>query len=197
VTDRGVIFSGPMIRRLLAGDKTQTRRLATSPLRRVAAGDRLWARENWRAEELPDGLDGVRYQVDDAFAPIENTRDAADAWLAATRRPAGRWRPSIHMPRWASRLTLIVDEVRFQAVGAISESDALAEGIVPDDKKGFWVPGVEHPNKDFPWLSRSTAREMYAAFWDTLHGSGEWLTNPSVVALTFRVQFCNIDRLTA
>lgn len=194
MTDRGAIFSGPMVLALIEGRKRQTRRLASSPLRRCEPGDRLWVRETFRRWQGSASGKTACYVADGVWL------DHGSGW---TGKPEGiTWctpaTPSIHMPRWASRLTLIVEAARIEPLQAITEADAIAEGCVWDDaKSSFWVPGVEHPNKDFPYLSRPTAREMYAALWDTIHGSGEWLKNPEVVALTFRVEADNIDRLAA
>jgi len=188
VTDRPIIFSAPMVRALLSGRKTQTRRLATSPLRKCLVGDRLYVREAWYAAR---SLDRTKPSLIPLDADIEH---AATARSYAEIGLKGRIRPGMHMPRWASRLTLIVEGVRVEPLQAISEADAIAEGVIEDPDKGFCVPGVEHPNRDFPWLSRSTARGMYGALWDTLHGPGQWLGNPDVVALTFRVVLGNIDR---
>lgn len=91
-------------------------------------GDRLWVRETWRCEELEDGLDGIRYKADNAFCPIENTRKASDAWIDA-RRDDSKWRPSIFMPRWASRITLSVTSSTPERLLDISEDDAISEGI--------------------------------------------------------------------
>lgn len=232
MTDRPIIFSAPMVCALLARRKTQTRRLATSPLRRCEPGDRLWVRESFAAEELSrppqtakatvrerrlsgrtsvvvcdelDGADGLRYLADDAWVQIANSEEAGDAWSEAFHygcadggRPSGyrgKSIPSIHMPRWASRLTLIVAEARVEPLNSITDDDAVAEGIVQDEAGSWHVPGIEHPNPNFPALSRATPREMYAALWDTLHGSGEWLGNPDVLVLTFSVVGENIDRV--
>ena len=99
-------------------------------------GDRLWVREAWRPIEKRDGTDGVEYRCDGVFRPIENTADAADAWLAVRRpeeqwpsRKPVKWRPSIHMPRWASRLLLEVTGIRVERVQDISVDDCFAEGI--------------------------------------------------------------------
>jgi hypothetical protein len=81
-------------------------------------------------------------------------------------------------------------------VASITKGDALAEGIVHDASAGynrFHVPGIEHPNKKFPELSRTNAREMYAALWDRINGSGAWLENPWVWALIFKVHHQNVD----
>ena len=99
-------------------------------------GDRLWVREAWRPIEKRDGTDGVEYRCDGVFRPIENTGDAADAWLAVRRpeeqwpsRKPVKWRPSIHMPRWASRVLLEVTDIRVERVQDISVDDCFAEGI--------------------------------------------------------------------
>lgn len=202
MTDRPILFSPPMVRALLDGRKTQTRRVLkdqpgdldrpgmfddgewyvtssrgdhqTSLAVRFRVGDRLWVRETW-ADTLSDPNEAV-YRADG-------------------ERPHSLllWQPSIHMPRWASRLTLTVTDVRVQRLQDISEEDALAEGVIwSDEKIAFHVPGVPHPDPAFPWLSRATAREMYAALWDVINGAGSWGANPWVVALTFTVEQKNI-----
>ena len=147
MTDRPVMFSAPGLKALLAGQKTQTRRLASSPLAKVQPGDRLWVREAFAL--APDG--SVVYRA-----------DAPGAGL--------RWKPWLHMPRWASRLTLTVVEVRFARLRDISEEDALAEGVEP--------PAIEN----------------YAVLWDHMHGDGSWERNPELVAVTFTVRTGNIDK---
>ncbi|SCM71614.1 conserved hypothetical protein [uncultured Pleomorphomonas sp.] len=209
MVDRPILFSAPMVRAIIAGRKTQTRRVMPprplisvshgravtqhadgvyrAPPTKFAVGDRLWVRETVRAEELEDGTDGVRYLADGAFRPIENSDWAADRWgdLFAYRGKRGATVPPIHMPRWVSRLTLLVTDVRVERLRDISEDDAIAEGVAPRPNGGFCVPGVDHPNRDFPYLARPTAREMYAALWDVINGSGAWAANPWVAAYTF------------
>jgi hypothetical protein len=209
--DHPIIFSAPMVRALLEGRKTQTRRLAwrpapviaivteghptqevlaPSPWQRVLPGERLWVRETWKAVPAC------------AYAHVPSTPNPshpaeAAVYRAGWDRSSGGvpWRPSIHMPRWASRLTLTVTDVRVQRLQEISEADAEAEGVIQRGGLvgGWWVPGVEHQNRDFPILSRPTRREMFAALWDVVHGSGAWLSNPEVVALTFTCAARNID----
>ncbi len=161
-----------MVRALLDGRKTQTRRVVKPQPKRVgwytqddkpgvqfdwhevdehndpidsslrcpygAPGDRLWVRETSRAEELSTGQDGVTYTADNAFRPIENNREAGERWLRmhnyCGRR--GALVPGIHMPRWASRLTLEVTEVRVERAQDISEADAIAEGVWRNDDFG-------------------------------------------------------------
>lgn len=222
MTSRPILFSGPMVRALLDGTKTQTRR-ALRPdqglfregqegvdcwtgfmgwqsvewafanrgacgkgcLPRIAVGDLLWVRERgWMSPRK------------DAFLPLVDNEGKAPT--SPQDGAPYKATPSIHMPRWASRLTLEVTEVRVQRLHEISEADAEAEGCLFDAEKRWWhVPGVEHPNKDFPVLARPTAREMYAALWDAINGSGAWGGSPWVVAYTFTVHRENVDDLLA
>lgn len=201
MADRPIIFSGPMVRALLAGRKTQTRRLATSPLANVEVGDRLWARESWwvatrysygttpGGSDLPPpplaqrGGDPVHYAADGDPPNCVNRHHGPEGlrggWFAAPD-PYAVWhrKPSIHMPRWASRLTLVVEALRFERLQEISAADAEAEGT----ERG-----------SMSWIG------AYHALWDSLHNcEGErWADDPAVVALTFRVERGNIDRIAA
>ena len=207
MADRPIIFSAPMVRALLDGRKTQTRRVlplahpkfshqnvldpdmlvdkqyvwfwdgvhdcvgASWPLP-YAPGDRLWVRENcatWGDHE-------AIYRADDA---VEYGLAVSDGKFGA------KWkaRPSIHMPRWASRLTLTVTEVRVQRLQDISEADAVAEGALQS-----WTGS--DPESD-----TRTALNEFEALWNSLHGPGAWDANPWVVALTFTVQRGNIDQI--
>lgn len=198
MTDRPIIFSGPMVRALIDGRKTQTRRLATSPLRRVEAGDRLYVRESGIYFQGRPGGAGELFRHD-----VPNTPETGIYWSRNNGGPGASYnvdgcsrasalagnakvRPSIHMPRWASRLTLIVEGVRVEPLQAISEADAIAEGAarLAHDGEGHFF---EHPT--------GTHICGYAGLWDHLHGAGSWDENPQVVALTFRVELGNIDRL--
>jgi hypothetical protein len=174
--DRPIMFSAAMVSALRDGRKTVTRRLETSPMAKVLPGDRLWVRENFR---LPE-------------------RDG-EPWYEADGEPAdgafGKLRPCIHMPRRLSRFTLPVRRVTLERLQQITDAEAIAEGITEHPGGGWHVPGVAHPNKAFPYLSRPTPREMYAALWDALHGSGKWGENPVVGAITFDVHQVNIDAL--
>lgn len=178
-TDRGIMFSAPMVLALLAGRKRQTRRLATSPLRRAQIGDRLWVRESYRVDREWDSFAAGDLIHEPRVWP-EADRDNCDAH--------GKLRPSIFMPRWASRLTLIVTNVRTEPLQAISATDAMAEGVERDG--ALW--------RDY--LGGSAIMDPRASFrslWESLHDKpGErWADNPDLVALTFNVRVGNIDQI--
>lgn len=206
MADRPIIFSAPMVRALLEGRKTQTRRLITKSGAldafavfgpkfllqsgnvdvRYAIGDRLYVRESL---ERANG-EAVGYPADGSWLP--NT-----PW---------QWRhdklPSIHMPRRLSRLTLIVTDVRVQRLQEISEEDAIAEGIEPIDGpqgrawKSYetYPDGTPHPHASVPNRSPITS---YMELWNSLHGVGSWDANPWIVAITFYVAQRNIDAAEA
>lgn len=158
--DHPIIFSGPMIRAILDGRKTMTRRLPRAPWPNVQPGDKLWVRERWRPTGKSDG---------DAPSPVEfqePSRLTAPSRGAAS--PLGKkWRPSIHLPRRHSRLTLFVQDVRRESIFAISDADILAEGC-----------------RD---------RVEFTALWDTLHPRA-WRGFPSVIVIQFEVGLGNIDQ---
>lgn len=159
-----IIFSGEMVRALRAGKKTQTRRLSTSPLAKVEAGDLLYVRERFR---LP--------RKEGKTLP---TRSEGPIWYDADGSPSkpGFWsgisRPAIHLPRKFSRITLIVRSVAFEALQDIDEVDAASEGVDSDYGK---------------------CRDAFANLWDSLHPEELWLDNPEIVALTFEVAEHNVD----
>jgi hypothetical protein len=172
VMDRPIIFSAPMVLALLSGRKTQTRRLATSPLRRCEPGDRLWVRENF-------------FQFG---GPVTYAADKGEPTFPR------KMTPSIHMPRWASRLTLIVEAVRVEPLQAISPEDARDEGVNRHSPKvrQMWLFGATPEEREAIYL-RACPWE-YQDLWTSLHGADSWAANPKVVAITFRVVRGNIDR---
>lgn len=192
--ERPILFSALMVRALLAGTKTQTRRgLKVQPPAIVssiyrpfvaepnnwhgygndaihwygrcpygAPGDRLWVREAW-ARDDEDGA--LMFRAD-----IGINADA-DAWEQGRIDgvPRYRWRPSIHMPRAASRITLEITGVRVERLQDISESDAVAEGVYDS----LHIPGGRFAN------------ENYAHLWDTINGDGSWDANQWVWVVEF------------
>lgn len=203
MADKPIIFSGPMVNALLAGRKTQTRRiLKPQPDFRGGVGDYHDAEEwGWEDEDgyhvsvldiMPNGFRvGDRLWVRETFS-CDGQSDGECLYRATVDEDTGyyaeeiaeiRWRPSIHMPRWASRLTLIVTDVRVQRLQDISEADAVAEGVdaVTTD--------------DVPRQATMSRRSDFAALWNSIHGPKAWDANPWVVALTFTVQRGNIDQI--
>jgi hypothetical protein len=183
MTDRPIIFSAPMVLALLAGRQTQTRRLLKinriDDVGLVVAegrlpyhvGDRLWVREEFSGERRYDynSIPPREWATD---TPVWHWADGDPAWGDWTKR-----RPSIHMPRWASRLMLTVTDVRAHRLQEIENRDCVAEGLHP--------VGWEHgPN---------VLRDEYRDLWNSLHGPCAWDANPWVVAVSFTVERKNID----
>ena len=126
------------------------------------AGDRLWVRETWTAAmHEPKGPTDCLYRADDNGG----VEDLAEA----------KWTPSIHMPRWASRITLPLISVRVERVQDISEADAWAEGY-----GAHWQKRVKEAGADGP-LGYPDARGWFAMLWDELYGT--WAQNPWVWVL--------------
>jgi hypothetical protein len=201
MSERPILFSSPMVRAILEGRKTQTRRIVR-PSRRVdkldddcplarcpygVVGDRLWVRETWQSGGRHAGAPAVYYRAD---ADLEYG-------------PHGGWRPSIFMPRRLSRITLLLESVRVERLQAITTPDILAEGIrYPVSVKGCppgkcvpllrvacdYPPGQYREEGD-ELTHEALLRAHFAAAWDTLNakrGFG-WASNPWVWALTFSV----------
>ena len=197
MTDKPIIFSAPMVRALLAGTKTQTRRLLKPPYgtlewlgnaqwrpicTKIFPGDRLWVRECWRTASAYDDLspsqmggeEPIRYEADQAW----------QTWGWGRPHSTGRHRAARHMPRWASRLTLVVTDVRVQRLQEISEADAKAEGVGGvcwEDWRDYGGP--------------SSYRLPFRSLWNNIHGPDAWDANPWVAAISFTVHRCNIDKM--
>lgn len=207
--ERPILFSGEMVRAILEGRKTQTRRtikpqpiykpeerdggitiaasliqpqgpqiksqggnkppfgpnIFLSMFQKFKVGERLWVRETWAAwssfeSNGPDEVEGTSKDLIE-----QGLCQAHISYRADHQTTANRWRPSIFMPRWASRITLEITNVRVQRLDEISPSDAVAEGMAVDD-----------------------AIHDYRCLWDSLNkkrGLG-WDTNPWIWAITFR-----------
>lgn len=203
MTDRPILFSAPMVRALLAGTKTQTRRLLRMPehlnsqraypdpglgaggylkaptkefwgddevVERVypfcEVGDRLWVRETWAPWRNHEGLSGIDYRA---------TR-ACNDWNRG-------WKPSIYMPRWASRLTLTVTDVRVQRLQDITMGDVEREGVTAHKSGGAA-------------MDAAALAYAFKTLWDALNGKragAAWADNPWIVAISFTVAHRNID----
>jgi hypothetical protein len=220
IKERPILFSAPMIGAILAGNKTQTRRIVKWPSKAIDAdegctlhetrdgglwpyadydgnetplrcpygnvGEQLWVRENCKAEALPDGLNGVRYAADNLFVAIDNTQSAADRWcdLYAYGKAKGKNVPSIHMPRWASRINLEVTAVNVQRLQEINEADAIMEGI--HKFHGLDLYGHDPKGTPGPMVGGS-AVEAFLHLWELINGPGAVNANPWVWVVSFRV----------
>lgn len=186
--ERPILFSAPMVRALLADTKTQTRRVVNpltadrinhcpgflEDLLYVSCpygqpGDRLWVREaHWWFKDEHDPVTGY-------FPPKLTAEDVEYRADGDDGRKV--WRPSIHMPRWASRITLEITGVRVERMQDISEADALAEGIRLLNGR-YTFNGGMHESR--------TARDSFRALWESINGAGSWDANPWVWVVEFK-----------
>ena len=218
VKERPMLFSAAMVRALLDGSKTQTRRVAkfkprtpgcnlsfsamrvghymtghpragfvlhsgagdsTFPLicPHGQPGDRIWVRETWRGvvtinpPECAPEYGVARY--------VPDREQCKRVEYAATQDRDGEpWRPSIHMPRWASRILLEIVAVRVERLNACSDADAVAEGVGLNPS----AVGMKLTNPP----GESMAIAMYRALWDSINGAGSWAANPWVWVIEFK-----------
>lgn len=222
--ERPILENGPMVRAILAGQKTQTRRvmIPQPPFDRITLdliygcsvgysvltppgmceirgyrgsdytrhrlwftrpiaqpGDLLWVREAFRfVDEGTHG--GIRYAADGSLLLMPPTPvgdgDPHAWWDYGWRMHGEKGRPSIFLPRWATRLILRVTDVRVQRLQEISEEDAIAEGLQVSERTGFYLPGN---NAYATWAFRD--------LWDALNAKRgySWQSNPWVWAVSF------------
>lgn len=227
MTDRPIIFSAPMVRALLDGRKTQTRRVLgnSGPGRGrsnifsaqigwsdsyvldpgnanwrerdtpYAPGDRLWVRECWRTASAYDDLspsqmggeEPIRYEADQTW----------QTWGWGRPHSTGRHRAARHMPRWASRLTLLVTDVRVQRLCEISVEDAVAEGIdiESDDRHKADFERAEQAKAVGGSVGCRPEVFPFKRLWNGIHGPDAWDANPWVAAISFTAHRCNIDTM--
>ena len=188
---KGMLFKSEMVQAILDGTKTQTRRTASLGL---VAGDKIWVRETWRVgswkhetrsialdffdgpqkkwirvpaqEKNKDGFDVFERLANDS---LEQSWETLGIQLAGYKWNAGqgpcKWRPSLFMPKWASRITLKLIDVKQQWLRDMTEADAVAEG--------------------FKSLGR------FVGYWDAIHSKHfdrQWVSNPTVFVYTFERQ---------
>jgi hypothetical protein len=209
MTARPILFSAPMVRAWFDGRKTQTRRImkpqmtmygnayqwknclaagdgagpnTVSPFCPYGSpGDLLWVRETWQLHSKATDLGKVVYRASESASHTEFHEMVPVALIGDLKpRPFQEgWRSSIHVPRWTSRLTLELTDVRVERLQDISEEDAKAEG----------TERLQCP--DF--------RTAFSCVWYEIHGHAKgksWNADPWVWALSFRVHRCNIDNPT-
>lgn len=215
--ERPILFSAPMVRAILEGRKTQTRRVVKPQpeFRDVQGMFGSWTFKggllypNAKSDVLalcPYGQHGDRLWVRETFFRVPHPADCGLAresiphsWDAACAE-AGRiiyradrgsdiaidgmqWKPSIHMPRRASRITLEVTSVRVERLHAISEADAVDEGI-QRGLDGYWN-GAPHVVKGTPRAMLSPI-DAFRDLWTSINGAGSWDANPWVWVVEFK-----------
>lgn len=205
--ERGMIFNGEMVRAILDGRKTQTRRPIKWKQTRFteigeredgsnwpwsedaehacdfwhpcpfgAVGDRIWVRETWAdAGASAPGLKLYRANYPEHVPSIyENVPPAKEI----------RWTPSIHMPRWASRILLEITDVRVERLNAISEEDAEAEGI--DMEALYDSQDCYDCIADHNMTGRPTVTGAFKYLWESIYGEEGWKSNPWVWVIEFK-----------
>ncbi|TYY55965.1 hypothetical protein FCH01_027980 [Klebsiella pneumoniae] len=220
-----MIFNAEMVRAILAGRKTQTRRImkvqpseAFTPMNMAletdykarwytpgvvdkdgylqpaskevfgvsnenegyscpfgAVGDRIWVRETFTGHYLDDDqIQDIKDGRDKASSLCEYRADYPDGYQAADG-----WTPSIHMPRWASRILLEITDVRVERLNAISQEDAQAEGM----ELTGWRPTYSDPDSGGEVM---TPYDNFAELWSSIYGEGSWKANGWVWVISFK-----------
>lgn len=200
----GMIFNGEMVRAILDGRKTQTRRVMkvqpSDGFHPTHNGYDLDLNAHWYtpgvvdkngylqpakkdvfgvADEnegyaCPFGAVGDRIWVRETFSPVPDHEEPAGCsailYAADGNGPYGKWVPSIHMPRWASRITLEITGVRVERLNSISDSDASKEGCCIADME-----------------SGDCLSDVFARLWTSIYGDESWKVNPWVWVIEFKV----------
>ena len=199
--ERPITFNAPMVRALLDGRKTQTRRIMKNqpcgekigrvdircanggfqwhgvagessvfscPYGRV--GDRLWVRESWAFHKMAIG------SVQDEDGPFVYASDE----FANQYRITDKWTPSIHMPRFASRITMEITGVRVEKLQDISEADAQSEGVWQCPHGKAWYASEESN------VACAFAIGAYKELWESISGAGSWDANPWAWVIEFK-----------
>lgn len=233
MTEHGMIFNAEMVRAILDGLKTQTRRevklnldiarlattydwatslaanhyqgLAEEQIQQKAEslrgvihpvilgngqmvsiicphgkpGDRIWVREAFRVHSRATDVATLVYKASERNSWTEQTHRVP---VAVCNKPATpeKWTPSLHMPRWASRILLEITDVRVERLNAISQEDARAEGIIDGGCLNCGEPepcGCANPEPD--------ATDAFAYLWQSIYGQESWNANPWVWVIEF------------
>ncbi|EMR3909680.1 hypothetical protein APB31_28140 [Pseudomonas aeruginosa] len=194
--ERPILFNDQMVRAILEGRKTVTRRVVkpqpdflgsmvdpNTPFKTLDAGlharitcpygepgDRLWVREAWAADAQVDAIAPSDLSQGE---PIWYPADLSVRQTGCSMISKGRVRPSIHMPRWACRILLEITAVRVERLQDISNDQAIAEGI-DTHPMGFYGNGC------------ITAGGAFLELWESINGDGRWADNPWVWVIEFK-----------
>ena len=188
-----ILFNGAMVRAILKGPKEVTRRLDVDRWLKLRKGDRLWVRETWTVFEVHDASVGLGYRADHplggdlsktdggySFTYLENPEHLKQARL---RVSCDRWRPAIHMYRWASRILLeLTEDPRAERLQDITEEDAIAEGVQP------WQFNEQQTMTSGELGCVQPFRGGFACEWDDINERADrtWFANPEVAVVRFR-----------
>lgn len=233
IREKGLIFNSEMVRAILDGRKTQTRRImkvqpenSELGLRRVVeskngiddgkyfwsqsdatglksrskpfacpfgtVGDRIWVREAFRVHSRATDVATLVYKASERNSWTEQTHRVP---VAVCNKPATpeKWTPSLHMPRWASRILLEITDVRVERLNAISPEDAESEGLERTNFTGFGdepgLPSYPEPDVYFDPLKKQWKEyppEAFAGLWESIYGEGSWQANPWVWVIEFK-----------
>lgn len=217
VKERPILFRGPMVKAILDGRKTQTRRIM-KPQPELLKDGKVW---KWNSKGYdfvsvvippstnlllraqgrpggpvtclcPYGAPGDRLWVRETWAPIPEMKPSGyftdpkwkdrTAWYAADNdKPmwGGNWKPSIHMPRKFSRITLEIVSVRVERLQAISDRDIQAEGFTDSDATPACVATAE-------CYGMSVLRHRFSCLWERINGAGSWDANSWVWCVEFK-----------
>ena len=207
--ERPILFSGPMVRAILDGRKTMTRRVhKVQPNDPPSTFSYKWDGEHWRGfidagkyagwcdtpwMDCPYGEIGDRLWVRETFGMCAAHPDCDGVYFKADTSDnegakVDKWRPSIFMPRWASRITLEIAGVKVERVQDINEEDAKAEGIAP------WINAAGEASR-MAWRDYSMSeavghccpRESFRTLWDSINAKrAPWASNPWVWIIDFK-----------
>lgn len=232
--ERPILLNAEMVRAVLDGRKTQTRRMLTPRHLKMidtaaiigecyelesghlhensqsyyrewcpfgAVGDRLWVRETWQGPLV--GYDDAYSMFKDPkpYQKVENCVYRADGgpcpeFTDADDNLRQGWRPSIHMPRWASRITLEITGVRVERLNSISEADALAEGVrrtgsTPVTDPAYCNYLAANLNDVREWFDRPS--DSFISLWQLIYGAESWQHSPWVWVIEFKRVEANHD----
>lgn len=200
IKERPILFSGPMVRALLAGTKTQTRRIVKTDDRPMPKEDTFmrgfptnpqnvrmlgaYAKCDAPAGQghvsyrvpCPYGMSDERLWVKETFMPMPHL-NAKAFYRASDPLVGGKWKPSIFMTRALSRITLEITFVTVERLNDISEADAIAEGVTSV------MPFLWRPDE---WQNRTPNIARYAGVWESINGPGSWALNPFVWVVKFK-----------
>lgn len=183
--ERPIMFSSPMVRAILSGGKTQTRRVIRHQPNPIKCGEGygsyLRIDRRFIEDRCPHGVPGDQLWVKETFFfdnyMDENHSPVSEGPFYLADFPGGndelKWTPSIFMPRCFSRISLLITDVRVQRIQDISERDAFAEGI---------EPGEHHEDSDIGPI------DHFMGLWDSINAKRgfNWDSNPWTWAITFK-----------